>query len=181
MYGFRTTGERRIHEFMAMESALMVSGEMFTADYHRYSAVLDTSVPTLGQFSIESTPPGFPPEEIREDWVGLTLPVRFAVNLELLPEVPIVAAEALHVLEGAGKTIARDWWRQYYAQEAKKRMPNVDGEGCPDFLANVSLLVFDPSCGTLQEDPQALRNEFLAALANPYYWFSSPQPGGGTR
>ncbi|MCA9334110.1 hypothetical protein KC963_03605 [Candidatus Saccharibacteria bacterium] len=168
-------------EFAQMEAALMVSGDMFTDQFDRYRSILDVSVPVLGQFSIESTPPGFPPEEVRQDWVGLSLPVRFTVDIEQLPEVPIVAAEALHVLEGAGKGIARDWWRQYYAQEAKKRMPNVDDEGYPDLLANVSLLVFDPSCGTLQEDPQALRNEFLAALANPYYWFSPPKPRSGTK
>lgn len=168
-------------EFAQMEAALMVSGDMFTDQFDRYRSILDASVPVLGQFSIESTPPGFPPEEVRQDWVGLSLPVRFTVDIEQLPEVPIVAAEALHVLEGAGKGIARDWWRQYYAQEAKKRMPNVDDEGYPDFLANVSLLVFDPSCGNLSEDPSASRNELIAGLANAHYWWDGQREWRGTR
>lgn len=167
-------------EFARMEAALVLSGDMFTDQYQRYVSVLDSSVPVLSRFSVESTPPGFPPEEIREDWVGLTLPVRFTVDIEQVPEVPIIAAEALHALEGADKKVARDWWRQYYAEEAEKRMPNVDSEGHSDFLANVSLLVFDPSCGTLRVDPQASHNEIVAGLADPSYWSNPPQGWRGT-
>ena len=168
-------------EFAQMEAALMVSGDMFTDQFDRYRSILDASVPVLGQFSIESTPPGFAPEEIREDWIGLTLPVRFTVDIEQVPEIPVMAAEALHGLEVAGRTIARDWWRQYYAEEAQRRVPNIDSEGHTDFLANVSLLVFDPSCGNLSEDPSASRNELIAGLANTHYWWDGQREWRGTR
>lgn len=156
-------------EMARMDAALRVSGEMFTDDFEHYRAILDTSVPVLGQFSIDSTPPGFPPEEIREDWVGLSLPVRFTVDIEQIPEIPIMAAEALHALEAEGRTVACDWWRQYYVDEARKRMPNVDDQGHKDFLANISLLVFDSSCGTLRPDSGAARNELIALIADPFY------------
>lgn len=168
-------------EFAQMEAALMVSGEMFTDNIQRYKGILDTTLPVLNGFTVETTPPGFPPEEIRQEWVGLTLPVRFTIDIEQVPEVPVIAVEALHELERAGRHVARDWWREYYAQEARRRVPNIDDEGHADFLANVSLLVFDPSCGTLHRDPNAQLNEFIAGLVNPFYWWDGQREWRGAR
>src|SRR5690606_7843636 len=115
----------------------------------------------------EATPPGFAPEEVRSEWVGLSLPVRFSVKIDLVPEVSVIAIEALQALKDGGRRVASDWREEYYAQMGQRKAPLVDAEGYDAYMANVSLLVFGASCGTLQPDPDSRQNWFIHALADP--------------
>lgn len=83
-------------------------------------------------FTITEIPAGGAPLVIKEQWVGLTLPVRIAnVGRQALgyevrvydiitkqvrennEPVPVTGLEALHVLDSAGKQEAVDFWLPY--------------------------------------------------------------------
>lgn len=124
---------------------LLITGDAFTTDFIRLKSHLDRIAPVRAFFDITSTPRGFAPEDIRQQWVGVTLPMRGYFD----PRdggVCILAREALELLK-AKSPAAHRWWQQHYAEEAHTKVPNVDPEGFPEFLANISYLVFDLDCG----------------------------------
>lgn len=77
----------------------------------------------MKRIRIIATPPGFAPEEIRKEWVGIEIPVnREEINKLLLepgvwsgntsdPGYAVLAGDAIHALETAGKHEAAEFWR----------------------------------------------------------------------
>lgn len=84
--------------------------------------------PVVATFTIEKTPQGGAPEEIRKDWLGIGLPVR-AENLsaralaqtiyfdqlrgrtiENDDPVAVTGIDAVHALEQAGRESAAQFW-----------------------------------------------------------------------
>jgi hypothetical protein len=124
---------------------LQLSGDWLTPDFDRLRARLDDIAPARWQFAITSTPPGFAPEEIRKEWVGVTLPVRGQQE----PGVSVLGREAIELLKEKSPQ-GYKWWRNYYIDEARTQYPKIDPEGFPEYLANASWLVFDESCGEEQ-------------------------------
>ena len=87
--------------------------------------------PIAGQFTVTETPSGGAPEEIKEQWVGVSLPVRTAHigRAALAPltsfdsltcrvvhndePVSITGIDAVHALAEAGKDAAAKFWDEY--------------------------------------------------------------------
>ncbi len=136
---------------------------------------LDVNYPVFAQFVVEETPQGHAPEAIREDWVGLSLPVR--ANAESDGALPIVAFEAVDQLEHAGKQRSARWWKRDFIPELPPELNNATDIVSPEELAkkiahseilskldfslkrsegvtywpmNVYPLIFDSECGQLQ-------------------------------
>ncbi len=70
---------------------------------------LDEVKPIVARFTIKSVPAGPAPDDIREQWVDVILPVR---NLDRAKagEVEISPIEATFALRAAAKHGASDWW-----------------------------------------------------------------------
>lgn len=80
--------------------------------------------PILSWFTIQSTPEGEAPEEIRKQWVGVTLAVREEVpasdkggvsvltneRVPMRAAVPVETEDAIIALRAAGRDEAADWW-----------------------------------------------------------------------
>ena len=73
-------------------------------------AELDEEEPIDGTFTITEVPGGFPPEEIRQEWVGVQLPVRNMDRVEDSGEVEISPADAILSLLNNGRLDAADWF-----------------------------------------------------------------------
>ena len=125
-------------------NSLMLTGECFTEDFTRLKSHLDRIAPVRAQFTVTDPPPGYAPDEVREQWVGITLPIRGFFNPR--EGVGVLAREALELLRDKSP-LAYDWWQNHYAEEAQERIPNADPENFPAFLANISHLIFDYRCG----------------------------------
>lgn len=123
---------------------LIITGDALTEDFRRLKFHLDRIAPVRAAFEIISTPPGFAPEEVRNQWVGITLPIRGYYDPS--EGVGVLAREALELLKEQSPE-AHKWWQQYYADESSARIPNVESEDFPEFLANISHLVFSSDCG----------------------------------
>jgi hypothetical protein len=70
---------------------------------------LDELQPILATFTIQEVPAGPAPLEIREQWVGVVLPVR-QLRRAQSGAVAISPFEATLALRAAGKHEASDWW-----------------------------------------------------------------------
>lgn len=133
----------------AIVQALLLTGDALTADWPRLQSHLDSIAPSRAIFHITSIPPGFAPEEVRQQWVGVALPIRGVFDPH--EGVVVLAREALEFLKEKSPE-AHVWWQQYYADQAQAKIPNVDAEGFPEFLANVSNLIFNTQCGIFSMD-----------------------------
>ena len=87
--------------------------------------------PVVAEFKITQTPQGGAPSEIKNQWIGVTLPVRennvvrlengYAEYYDYISDevkqndapVCILAREAIRALIKAGKDEAADFWKQY--------------------------------------------------------------------
>ena len=119
---------------------LVRTGDLLTEDFGRLRSHLDRIAPVRATCAIVETPPGFAPEEIREQWVGVTLPIRSYFDPH--EGIAVLAREAMEIL-GETSPVAHAWWRGYYSDRAAEEMPNVSSEGFPEFLANTRYLIFD--------------------------------------
>ena len=70
---------------------------------------LDDESPIAGTFTFDTVPVGMPPQEVREGWVGVTVPVRHPERLER-GEVELSPADAILSLLSSGKLDATDWF-----------------------------------------------------------------------
>jgi hypothetical protein len=121
---------------------LLVTGDAFTSDFDILKAHLDRIAPVRVWFKVLSLPPGPAPDEIRQEWVGLTLPIRGPRN----EGIAIITREALEKLRHKSPK-AHDWWEKYYAQESATRAPGVDSKDFPEFHANITYIVLADACG----------------------------------
>lgn len=71
---------------------------------------LDDEAAIDGTLTITEVPEGFPPENIREAWVGVQLPVRGLGQLTGDGKVRIPPADAILSLLNAGRLDAADWF-----------------------------------------------------------------------
>ncbi|HVV25691.1 MAG TPA: hypothetical protein VHC21_01495 [Candidatus Saccharimonadales bacterium] len=123
---------------------ILRSGEGFKSNKDRLQAILDIHAPVFAKLVVQTPPPGFPPAQIRQQWVGLELPLR----AKPYPDgIPLLAFEAIDCLKKAGRTEAVKWWEDYYILQGQEQCPEIDPEGYPEFLVGVSGLEFDPDCG----------------------------------
>ncbi|MFO0781816.1 MAG: hypothetical protein U0524_02895 [Candidatus Saccharimonadales bacterium] len=151
--------------------------ELTAWDPKRLSAFLDAHYPVFAQFVVEEVPSGHAPEEVRQDWVGLSLPVRAQTRQN--DGVPVLAFEAVDKLERAGRQNSATWWRRDYivdlpprfnqlpgvlsSQEEAERdsflekFPEIDFEllktrDVSYWPMNVHPLIFDEDCGRLRPE-----------------------------
>jgi hypothetical protein len=122
---------------------LVESGYSLVSDFRSYKAALDLIAPTRGIFTITRMPPGFAPEDIRRQWVGVALPMRG--YFEPSEGVTVMGREAIELLRHKSPD-AHAWWQDYYEQLAKDNSL-IEMDDLPEFLANVNFLVFDINCG----------------------------------
>jgi hypothetical protein len=73
-------------------------------------AELDDEEPIEGTFTVTTTPAGFPPEHIRQEWVGVELPVRSMERINDDFEVEINPVDAILSLLNNGKLDGADWF-----------------------------------------------------------------------
>lgn len=81
---------------------------MLNGDFEGLAA-LDDDSPIVGTFKIDTVPGGMPPLEVRQDWVGVELPVRQPERLEG-GEVEVSPADAILSLLAHGKLDATIWF-----------------------------------------------------------------------
>lgn len=139
-----------MHDVEGTMKQLLATDDILRAQPAELARKLTARHPIFAKFAILSTPPGFAPEEIRREWVGLELPVRS----ESEKGVPIVATEALEHLRNGGRTAASQWWYKYYEGEGHevfwlRALLNPLTMVRKDCLANIGHLVFEKSCGEL--------------------------------
>ena len=72
--------------------------------------VLDAQEPIVATFTIEDMPSGQAPEDIREQWVSVVLPVRNLDRAHQSGTVEVAPIEAVYALKAAVKHEASDWW-----------------------------------------------------------------------
>ncbi|MGZ6004706.1 MAG: hypothetical protein ACXWLH_00995 [Candidatus Saccharimonadales bacterium] len=123
---------------------LMRTGDCLTPDWSKLKDHLDKIAPVRGSFEITDIPNGHAPEEIRRQWIGVTLPIRGFYEPQ--EGVAVLAREALEILK-ANKPEAHEWWQKHYTQEASLDLPNVNPEELPKYVANIGFLTFDAACG----------------------------------
>ena len=121
---------------------LLDTGEAFTPDFEVLKAHLDRIAPVRTWFKVLSTPPGFAPSEVRQEWVGLTLPIRGPRD----EGIAVIAREALEKLRHK-RPGAHAWWVKYYVRESARRTPEVDSQDFPEFYANITQIIFADACG----------------------------------
>jgi hypothetical protein len=124
------------------------SGEAFTLNTGRLSRMLDTHAPIFAKFVIEEVPPGFPPRHVREQWVGVALPVRMRPYPDT---IPVLGFEAIDSLKQAGRMTATVWLSNFYLLEGQEHYPNAISYENPFFAANIDGLEFKSYCGRLEE------------------------------
>ena len=73
-------------------------------------ADLDKEEPIEGTFTITDIPAGYPPEEIRQEWVGVELPIRNMDRVSEDSEVEINLVDAILSLLSSGKLNGSDWF-----------------------------------------------------------------------
>lgn len=71
---------------------------------------LDDMEPIEGTFTITEVPDGFPPQAIREEWVGVQLPMRNMQRCQESGEVEISPADAILSLLNSGRLNAAEWF-----------------------------------------------------------------------
>ncbi len=144
--------ERTAPSDREVHNLIMMSGECFSSDIGRLKVILNLHAPVFAKFVIHTPPPGFPPKEIREQWVGTELPVRAKPDAD---GIPVLAFEAIEALEISNKYDAVAWWKQYYILRGQECLPDVDSGDYPEMLMNIDGLEFEPSCGILQPAEEA--------------------------
>lgn len=115
---------------------------------------ISRAFPVTGLFHVDRTPDGFAPQEIRNAWVDLDLPVR---TIDTGDETLVLGVDALLALKRAERREAFDWWTRFYETDDAVHM-NL-GVGLPLFLnpwatrrslvARISFLNFDRNDGNL--------------------------------
>lgn len=71
---------------------------------------LDDASPIEGVFTITKVPDGVPPQEVREEWVGVELPVRNIERGQAQDEVEVSPADAIISLLRSGRLDAAEWF-----------------------------------------------------------------------
>lgn len=101
---------------------------LYSGDFEEFKHCLDTVAPVQLHFMPTATPEvGVAPENIRDQWVGLRLPVRSKQYWEQDDEEGFVvrAREALEILK-VERPEAYEWWRSYFirqrVEENEKRL-----------------------------------------------------------
>lgn len=106
--------ETILMEHMRSDWGIERSDEAYVDD------ILPNMLPATQIFEVQQAPAGDAPEEIRQGWVGVELPVRaFMPSDYLTVTVPILAVDGLVVLARAGRQQAHDWWADFYEQKGK--------------------------------------------------------------
>jgi hypothetical protein len=79
---------------------------------------LDTKRPIEGTFTITTIPEGVAPKHVREQWVGLEVPIRFLTPHMLSGEgdVEMTTADIIVSLQSQGKQESADWFWKYAKQ-----------------------------------------------------------------
>lgn len=104
--------------------------------------MLDERAPVLGNFTVlEPTANGFPPESIREEWVGVTLPVRCIDSVAI--GYPVWVVDALIALRKAGKIDGFQWWEQKYRDQGTYS----HGPDGAQYVGEEDFLVFNENHG----------------------------------
>ncbi len=77
----------------------------------------------MSKIKIISTPPGFAPEEIRKQWIGIEMPIlgiedpktagNIRTGVENLGGYEVSPKEAIEALKKAGKHEAAEFWAPY--------------------------------------------------------------------
>lgn len=102
-------------------------------------AYLDEHYPVIGVLSVFEVPDDGPaPYAIRQEWVGLSLPVRCR-NLDN-DGYPVLGVEGLVALENAGRINGLLWWETKYREKRARaggRKPDF-----PEVLACFDFLTF---------------------------------------
>jgi len=125
---------------------LTLTGELFTSRFSSFQYHIDHFAPIVGEFAINSRPEGFPPDDIRDEWIGVILPIR----IEPQPGLVIInSREAIQALSDENRTTAVGWWEDYYARMAEEKMPMIDPEDYPAYLSNICFLGFVASDGEI--------------------------------
>jgi hypothetical protein len=127
-----------------MRKRLIESGYSLTRDFRAYKACLDQIAPVRSIFTITRTPPGFAPEPIRRQWVGVALPMRG--YFEPADGVCVMGREAIELLKQKSPD-AHAWWQDFYEQLARDHRSVIEIENFPEFMANINFLTFDIDCG----------------------------------
>jgi hypothetical protein len=133
-------------EFHEIITQLRLTNDAYTPDFDVLKNRLDSIAPVRGIFNITSTPPGFAPEEIREQWVGIALPIRGYINPR--EGVSVIAREAMELLKDKSPG-AYQWWQKYIDDATSTRMgPRFAAMDFARNMVNVTTLIFDKRCGT---------------------------------
>lgn len=150
----------------------------YSEDFNEFKHCLDTVAPVQLHFIPTTTPDvGVAPEHIREQWVGLRLPVRSKHYWEEDGEEGFVvrAREALEVLK-RDRPEAYEWWQNYYirtrAEENAQRKAQYEEEhgrpwevynavdpipanpDFPEYIANLDEFGFFPRWGVAVPEPE---------------------------
>src|SRR5882724_6455541 len=110
---------------------------------------LNAKAPILGNFLVTELPAGTDsPERIRQQWIGLSLPVR-CQGLDFEGAVPVLAIEAMLELKKAGRLEAYNWWMREYESDWRLPLGYTPGD-FPEFLAYTNFLIFNQDEGQMQ-------------------------------
>jgi hypothetical protein len=148
-----------------------------TDDYERMVGVLDEIAPVQAYYIPTRIPTlGVAPDDIKEEWIGLRLPVRSKSETEGEPGFTIMAREALEVLSQE-RPRADAWWRNHYVKEVERKTEEVrekrlaEGDYLPydwrgyvnhpnnefdEYIVNFDHLTFDPEEGIILPEPRYL-------------------------
>lgn len=119
-------------------------------DFVEYTRALDRVAPVRATLNIEETPRGFPPDKIRQAWVGKTLPIRTRLDGGDIGYA-ILAREAIESLRD-DEPEALEWWENYYETQASEQDYGTGIENAGSlyqgWMANICVLTFGWECGT---------------------------------
>lgn len=157
---------------------------LYSGDFAEFTHSLDEVAPVQLYFVPTVTPDvGVAPDNIRDQWVGLRLPVRCKAYHEEDDEEGFVvrAREALEILR-AERPEAYEWWQAYYIKQRaeadeKERAQHEERYGrdhdfyhsdfapknpdFPEYFVNMDWFIFYPRWGVVVPEP-----DFRDALAN---------------
>lgn len=158
--------------------------DLYSGDFEEFKHCMDTVAPVQLHFITTVTPDvDVAPDHIRDQWLGLRLPVRSKRYVEQDGEEGFVvrSREALEILR-LERPEAYAWWQQYYinqrvAADEKERAQHEELYGrdhdfyysefarknleFPEYFANMDWFIFYPRWGVAVPEP-----DFKDALAN---------------
>lgn len=157
MQGAALEGPPTENDLLESLSRLSRGGELTDLTYSDLGSVLDELHPIFAKFVVIDVPPTNDriPRRIREQWVGMSLPVR-AVSSN---GIPVIAAEAIARLQ-VQEEGAAEWWDNYLDRKAHEYAKASQEIFLPKFVsaprlsvrkrtAFVTSLVFSPESGLL--------------------------------